>query len=349
MPETRKSGLEIRLVEALQPVRYFVLAQVLHQFMETGLHKELNAGPRTVGELSESLSLQSRRLEGVLHYLANEGYLSENDGVFSLEEKARETAVFSSWYKLLVGGYSQTFEQLGRTLQQGAGFASRSGLDVGVGSCGISQYDAYPVIVGLLQDIRDDVESVVDLGCGDGSSLADLMELLPGLSAIGVDPEPESVRAGEELMRRRGLADRVRLRVAGAENAPELDLGPGPVCFISAFVLQELLEQQGREAVLGLVREVFTHHPDAHWIVIEVDNRIADRAAMAHRLALSYYNPYFLVHYLTEQRLERDAFWHELFAEAGAEVAQQLTADPRVDSTGFLLGYRLRVNAGGAR
>ncbi|MEU3019748.1 2-ketoarginine methyltransferase [Nocardiopsis sp. NPDC007018] len=349
MPETMKSGLEIRLVEALQPVRYFVLAQVLHQFMDSGIQEKLTAGPRTAEQLSVSLSLQPRRLEGVLHYLANEGYLSENDGVFSLEEKAKETAVFSSWYKLLVGGYTQTFEQLGQTLREGAGFATRSGLDVGVGSCGISQYDAYPVIVDLIEEVRDRFASVVDLGCGDGSSLADLMELLPGLPAVGVDPEPASVRAGEELMRRRGLDDRVRLRVAGAEDAPELDLGSGPVCLVSAFVLQELLEQRGRDAVVGLVREVFAHRPDAHWIVIEVDNRIDDRTAMAHRLALAYYNPYFLVHYLTEQRLERDRFWHELFTEAGAEVERQRTADPRVDSTGFLLGYRLRADAGGAR
>jgi 2-ketoarginine methyltransferase len=97
-----------------------------------------------------------------------------------------------------------------------------------------------------------------------------------------------------------------------------------------------------------LMKEIFTCHPDSHWVVIEVDNRISDRGAMAHELARAYYNPYFLIHYLTEQRLETTGFWNDLFAEAGAEIVNRLTTEPRVDSTGFELGYLLRAARSGS-
>jgi len=41
---------------------------------------------------------------------------------------------------------------------------------------------------------------------------------------------------------------------------------------------------------------------------------------MAHPLALAYYNPYYLIHKVTEQRLEKVAFWEALFDEAGVRV-----------------------------
>lgn len=338
-----ESDFEQRLVSALQPVRQFALAQVLYHFMDTGLYDALAQEPRTVEVVSEQLRMDERRVEGVLTYLVNEGYVRRTEDGFTLTSKARETKPFQPWYQLLVGGYSETFQQIGHVLQSGTGYATRSGADVGAGSCGMSRYDALPLMLRLLEPVRDQIRQVIDLGCGSGLALADLAEHLPGVSALGVDPEPDSIRTGKKLMKDRGLDDRVQMRVASAWDAPDLAAPSEVVCFSTAFVLQEMLEQENRAQVVKLVAEVFARHPSAYWIVVEVDNQAANRSAMAHELAAAYYNPYFLIHHLTEQRLETDDFWKDLFREAGADIALQLTTNPYVDSTGFELGYLLRA------
>lgn len=335
------SNFEQRLVTALQPIRHFVLAQVLHHFMNSGLYDLLDRSSQSAAAISERLHMDRDRVDGVLSYLVNEGYVRREGEKFALTSKARDMKPFQPWYQLLVGGYAETFQQIGRVLGSGVGYATRSGADVGAGSCGMSRYDALPLMLRLLEPIRDGIRHVIDLGCGTGLALADLIEQLPGVSATGVDPEPASVQAGTKLMAERGLADRVQIQVASAQDAPSLPVPGTGACYSTAFVLQELLEQQGRAHVVRLIAEVFKRNPRAHWIVIEVDNQMNNRKIMAHELATAYYNPYFLIHRLTEQRLENEGFWQELFREAGADIVLRLTTDPSVDSTGLELGYLL--------
>jgi 2-ketoarginine methyltransferase len=342
-----ESDFEQRLVDALRPVRYFALAQALFHFVDTGIHNVLTRGPAGVEELAGELGMNPHRLRGFLLYLLNEGYLREDGERFALTAKAEEMAVFHPWYRLIVGGYAETFQQLGWALTANGEYATRRGADVGAGSCGMSRYDALPLVLRLLEPIRATVRTIVDLGCGSGHTLADLMDEMPALRAIGVDPEPASVRAARELMAERDLGQRVDLRVAGVEDVMSLSVDDGAACFLTAFVLQELLEQKGRGFVVDLMAKVLAANPGAHWVVIEVDDALASRDRMAHRLAQSYYNPYFLIHHLTEQRLEPLAFWEELFEEAGATVLARLSTDPRVDSTGFEQGYLLRAAGNG--
>ncbi len=342
------TDFEARLIQALQPVRGFALAQAVFVLMDSGIHDLLAADPGlSASTVAGKLGMDEARLGGFLRYLANEGFLAcdgnaDGDG-WRLTSKARQTNEFRAWYKLLVGGYTSTFAQLGDTLRADAPYAGRNGGDVGAGSCGISAYDALPLAERLIGRLETDHTTVVDLGCGDAGFLAALCRSLPGVTGVGLEPDAGGFDLARARIEREGLADRVDLHQAGALDVVDLDLpAHGNLCFLTAFVLQEVLEQRGREPIVAMLRETVRRHPDAHWLVIEVDYRADEPSVMRHGLGLAYYNPYYLLHELTEQRLERREFWEELFHEAGLEVVAVGHPDDNVDSTGLEIGYLLR-------
>lgn len=332
-------GFELQLIDALQPVRGFALAQGLYHLFSSGIYERIADGPQPVQDVADALELDVARTGGFLRYLANENYVALSGDTVTLTGKGRQLAPYRPWYELLVGGYAQTFQQITDVLQ-GKGYASRDGRMVGVGSCGMSAFDALPLVRDLMSDLPAAPASLVDLGCGDGTFLTSLVTESDRLTGLGVDPfAPEEPTAPGVRFVRSGATD----YVAEHGAAPGAERDPSRM-FVAAFLLQEILEQEGRAAVVGLVRGALRQ--GGHLAVVEVDHRPADPAVMRHGLGQAYYNPYYLLHILTEQRLETDAFWQDLFADAGATVVSRRVADPRVDSTGLEIGYLLTRNTG---
>ncbi|MFD7464761.1 2-ketoarginine methyltransferase [Streptomyces tendae] len=329
-------GFELRLIEALQPVRGFALAQGIHHLFTSGLYERVAAGPQRVADVADSLELDPSRTAGFLRYLANEDYVTLSGDIVALTDKGRALGAYRPWYELLVGGYAETFQQVTDVLR-GKGYASRDGRMVGVGSCGISAFDALPLVRELVSDLPAAPTSVVDLGCGDGTFLTDLVDGTGTATGIGVDPfAPETSAVAGISFVRSGATDFVRRDTRDDPDPSRL--------FLAAFLLQEVLEQEGRGAVVELVRGALRQ--GGHLAVVEVDHRPADPRVMRHGLGLAYYNPYYLLHVLTEQRLETDEFWQELFEEAGARLVSRRLVDVRVDSTGLEVGYLLTRREG---
>jgi 2-ketoarginine methyltransferase len=294
-------------------------------------------------DLADALEVDRERLEGVLRYLANEDLIAiDGYGRVRLTPAGQEMREYKPWYDLLVGGYGRSFDDLPAIVGARSSYAGRKGHFVAEGSCGISQFDALPMTASLLSGELQNVRTVVDIGCGDGSYLIELCLSVPGVNGIGFELDPEVVDEGNALATRRGLSDRVSMKLGRAATAiPELPDGMGPFCFVTAFVLQEILEQSGRHAVVELLRGTFNRYPDSRWIVIEVDHRPSDPAIMEHGLGLAYYNPYYLLHVVTEQRLETVDYWTRLFDEAGLRVSATTLPDPQIDSLGLKVGFLL--------
>jgi 2-ketoarginine methyltransferase len=328
-------NFEMRLIGALQPIRGFVLAQAVHHFFRSGVYDRMASGRCSVWQLADEFKMDPSRLLGFLRFLANEDLVVFDDDDVWLTPQAQTLGPFRPWYDLLVGGYAETFQQITTTLP-GEAYASRDGAFVGIGSCGISQYDALPLVRRLVRELPVPPSAIIDLGCGDGRFLADLARGFPGIPAIGVDPFAPVDRDDAGVEFRRGHAlDHVR-DLAPVEAVP----GAARPLFVTAFLLQEILGQDGRGPVVDLVRRIVR---SGAWLaVVEVDHRPSDPAVMRHGLGLAYYNPYYLLHVLTEQELQTTAFWLELFEEAGAVVVARHGVDPRVDSTGLEFGCLLR-------
>jgi 2-ketoarginine methyltransferase len=337
---------EEKLILGLQPIRQFVLAQALYYFMDTGIQEAIASSRRslTIEDLAKKFSLHKGRLRGFIQYLANEGFVLLIDGdVVRLTADGEKIANFQPWYTLLIGGYAQTLLQLPTALRADGTYADRDSARVGVGSCGISQHDALPMTRRLLNQISDTPRTLVDVGCGDGGYLIELCRWSTAVRGIGIEPDIESAVAARQLAETHGIAHRIDVKVGSAAILPALDLDqhPKPLCFITAFVLQEILAQEGRAAVVHLLSTVFENYPDASWIVIEVDHRPDDVQVMSHALGLAYYNPYYLIHQLTEQTLEPAIFWEQVYLDAGLRVVSREYPDPSYDSLRLKIGFLL--------
>lgn len=340
---TIPANFERSLIDNLQPIRYFALAQALYHGHRLGVFAKMEATPGIDEEtLAAGLGLDHDRLLALLRYLSNEGYVVADPG-WSLTVKGAGFPAFAPWYELLVGGYAGTFQQLGDVLREGAGWAGRDATRVGAGSCGISAYDALPLVERLLERSGSQVTTIVDLGCGDAGFLIDLLLRQPRLHGVGLEPNPGSITRGDVRARATGTAERLTLHNGSASDVSLLELpqaGRG-TCFLTAFVLQEILEQSGEQAVVELLKRTLDVYPEALWLVIEVDHQPM-APIMNHGLAMAYYNPYYLIHAITEQRLETHEYWVNLFRRNGLVCLDVAHPDDRADSTGLEFGYLLQ-------
>ncbi len=246
------------------------------------------------------------------------------------------------WYVMLIGGYATTFLQMGDRLKAGSGWATRNATQVGVGSCGISHFDAIPLTRSLMAKAPTACTRLLDLGCGNGLYLAEFCKALPHIHAWGAEPDRGGYEEAAALVEREGLSDRIRISHSGAVEFLDSEFDFTPDFIVLGFVLHEILGQSGRQAVVDFLRKIIRRFPDINIIIIEVDNQFHNPRAMRHGLSLAYYNPYYLLHCFTNQKLIEDAEWQEIFSEAGLSLITRETTSDQVDSTGLEIGYLLR-------
>ncbi|AQZ70375.1 hypothetical protein BKM31_13715 [[Actinomadura] parvosata subsp. kistnae] len=344
MRTTVDPSFELRLIEAIRPISEHFLAVGIHHLFDTGIYDALAGRPAVpIPVLAGELAMDVDRLRGFLLYLANEDIVQVADDRVALTAKAAGLNEFRAWYTFLIGGYAGTIQQIGGALTRGAPDCTRNGEYVGVGSCEISRYDGMPMTLDLLEKGGVSARELLDLGCGNALYLTEFAKAVPGLRAWGVEPDADGYRAALSLVEREGMADRVRLVHASATDFlrhPPQDCRPDLI--VLGYVLQEILAQEGEEAVLELLRGIITRFPRINVVVIEVSDEIGNPAVMRHGVARNFWNPYFLIHYFTRQRLARKDYWDELFRRAGLSVAAFTSTDPRIDSSGVELGYLLR-------
>ena len=339
------AGFERRLIEGVRPIAEHYLAIALHHLFSSGVFDELASPAEAVpiASVAEALGLDAHRLRGLLLFLANEDVVTVEDDAVALTPKGRQYGEFRPWYTMMIGGYTTTLEQIGRALPEGSPFCTREGRYVGQGSCQVARYDGMPITRTLLARAGIDSREVLDLGCGNGLYLIDFCRDLPEIRAWGAEPDQGGYEEAVELVEQAGMSDRIRLL---HRSATEFLLDPPAACdpdlIVFGYVLHEVLAQEGEDAVVELLRGVVERFPRINVVVVEVVNEIENPAVMRHGLARNFWNPYYLLHYFTPQRLETQAFWERIFELAGLRVEDVITTDPAVDSTGVELGYLLR-------
>jgi 2-ketoarginine methyltransferase len=335
------SNFELGLVESIQPIRHFVLASSIHHLFSSGIYDFLSSKKSSISSISDKLSLDKARTYGFLMYLVNENILIKDGDLFELSEKGVGLAQFRAWYTMLIGGYGATFLEIGDKLKQGSGIAGREIVSVGVGSCGISHYDAFPLTKQLIQKMDISPETICDMGCGNGMYLVEFCNYFAGIKTIGIEPNEESCVVAREYISSKNMSDRVEIVCADAAEWVQKPSKHKPDMFILGFVLHEIMGQRGRSEVVKFLTTIRENCPDSHIVVIEVDDQIATPSVMQHALAKAYYNPYYLLHYFTNQKLLTPSEWESIFRDSGYAVKAKDTTSHNVDSTGLELGYLL--------
>jgi len=336
-------NLEHALIQSIDPIRGYVLATTLYQFFDYGIYDLIKNKSRLVSEIAKELDYDKTKLSAMLQFLVNENIVEIEDEKVFLTDKGKETAQFRAWYTMLIGGYGQTFLQLGDTLKNDAGMASRNAAKVGIGSCGISYYDALPLTKRLMKEMSYEPKCILDLGCGNGLYLTEFCRYFPDIYAIGVEPDANGCKAARHLIKKTGFNDRVKIINNTAQGFLKKHDNYNPDLLILGFILHEILGQEGEEGVCSFLRSVREKYPHLFLIIIEVDDQFDNQTMMQHGLSKAYYNAYYLLHYFTQQKLKKPDFWERVFNIAGYRIVSQQTTDGTIDSTGLELGYLLKA------
>lgn len=344
-PQHPFQNFEKRLIDKIQPIRFHVLATAIYYLFNTKIYHFIEKNDFcSLKNLAQGLDLNETFLKAFLLYLRNEELLIydiEQDKI-SLSPQGQELKEFEPWYVMLVGGYSLTFNQIGEVLTKKIKYASRAADLVGIGSCGISQYDAIPLTKKLMTYIPEECTRLLDLGCGNALYLVEFCKKYPQFYAYGAEPDPKSCDAAKQLIAAEGMTDRIKILCTTAEGFFHSNSDYKPDLIILGFILQEILGQSGEEAVTDFLKDIIKNYPLINIIVIEVDNLFHELQTMKHPLAQAYYNPYYLIHYLTPQKLERKEYWQKLFVRCGLKIIREETVSSEVDSTQFEMGFLLK-------
>lgn len=328
--------------KTLDYIKGFVGAKVILQMLKLGVFDDLLAG-RTLEQIAEARGMDAYLLRTVFEYLAVEDVLVKQiDGdkvSFRLSGYGSRIKHYEGWYNILVGGYDSIFSNIGAMLTEGIDGYRRDGLWVGIGSCQISKYDTIPITKEFIRSVKPDTRRIVDFGCGNALYLCALASELPGIRAIGIEPDEGAYRAGLEKVAEMGLEDQVSLVNVDALDY-EIDETPDFILF--GFVLQEIVSQIGRPAFIEYLRKLGQKFAGSYLMVMEVDYDIDNREVMQSPMGRGYYNPYFLLHPFTNQLLLPKKEWDAIFAEAGYEVVRDEVTSPKADPTGFGICYVLK-------
>ena len=336
---------ESHLVDALEPFRGFVLSTMIFLLQQSGLEEDLLRGG-TVADICKSHGWDQPRTAAVADYLVAAGLASRDaGGVLRLTERTRRYGEARAWYEMMIGGYGRTFLSLSEHLEIGSAPTPRNGGWVGSGSCGISQHDAVPLLRRLLAETpstEGQYRRLVDLGCGSGVYLTELCRDYPGLTAVGLEPDPDGAAAARAWVAKEELTNRIDIAQHGALDWLSTVGDQPPDLAVLAFVIHEVLGQEGENGVRRLLTSLFEASPGLTLAIIDIDLGSSSKARMAQPLAQSYYNAYFLMHPFTSQRLESREWWEQLFRSCQLEAVAFGTTDPAMDSTGFEVGWLLR-------
>lgn len=342
-PVTEDNPFLEGLLRSLGHIRGFVAAQVFFDVLREGILPLVDSG-LDVDAICQRKGYRRELLEATFEYLVIEDVLEKDrtpDGAsaFRLTPYGRDLEKYQGWFFMFVGGYGPIFANVAKMMREGTSAATRIGEWVGTGSCLISQYDTIPLTKDFMARVSPNPRSIVDFGCGNALYLCTFCESMPGIKAIGIEPSRGAYEAGVKMVRERGLEARIEL-----VNCEALDyaIEAAPDFVLFGFVLHELYGQIGEEALVRYLAELGRRFSKSHLIVMEVDYDVDNHAVMKAPMGRGYYNPYFLLHPFTGQKLVPRAKWVEMFGRAGFEILALEEVDARVDPSGLGIGLLLR-------
>lgn len=205
------------------------LSQAIHVAARLGIADCLRDGPRSSDELAAETRTHADSLYRLLRVLAAAGVLHEDDGrrfsLTPLGEPLRSDVPGSlHGWAAFIGRpyYRQAWSELEHTVRTGENaFQHVHGVDVWTYRSDKPEENAIfdramesltrsgvPAVLAAYDFGR--FGTIVDVGGGNGSLLADVLAAHPGVEGVLFD-QPHVVAGAGELLRERGVADRVRV------------------------------------------------------------------------------------------------------------------------------------------
>ena len=297
------------------------LVPVLSALAELDLLKPMQSGSFRLDDFE---SIPNRHvLRALIDYLESVGLL-EFDNVF---EAWSTTELGESMFRragaaLILESYQDYFDRLPELLTSDHATATCDRRKNVLGSGSLHQRKFFPPALEILSDLQPD--TVIDLGCGDGTFLSLAMDRLPQANAIGVDLSEVAIAEAETRLTGRP----VNFTTCDASKIDEwsrvVPRSHRPVV-VMWFVLHEFAQKQTDIAV-DFFKRLHAVMPQCHVLLGEVvAHRPNDLAAAKLDSAMPEFS---LFHALSGQGL---LSWNQL-EELRDSIPFHVAAEHRIDA-----------------
>ncbi|MFI6503981.1 class I SAM-dependent methyltransferase [Nonomuraea typhae] len=290
------------------------------------------------GKSAAGLGCDARLLRATLDYLVIRGIFVKDGDAYRYSEHGRELAPYYGYLPMHIGAYEPVFGQYEQVLHgdlvYGANLKRAEHELVG----GMSAMEEH--LLARLNTLMDEIAftGVLDLGCGSGRMLAQVLRRSPRLRGVGVDQAQEACEKARQNLADEGLAGRTTILYGDAGRLHELPAGvlAQVDLVIAMFVMHEIHWQRSRAGVVSCLRDIAgVIGSGGRFLMVEV-SRIAAGGA---RPGLRFVPEYQLVHEYSNQRLAGEQEWREMLAEAGLTVLRTEPAG-MCEAFCFVVGVR---------
>lgn len=272
-----------------------------------------------LGAAAAGLGIGAEQITPLLNYLIVRGYVERDEaGAFRLTARAIGTAPYFGYLSTMIGAYEPVFARIEDLVSGKVTY----GRDV------TRSYDEMVRGLTALEDrlmgpvaevASEGAAKILDLGCGSARMLTRICELNPGMRGVGVDRNPDSCATARATVASAGLEDRITIIQGDASDLASLppDVLAGVDMVSVMFLLHEILRQQGRAGVAGLLSGIGSLiGPGGKLVMVEVSGTVEH----AYRPNQLFVPEYELLHEYTNQRLAPRPEWEAMAGEAGLKV-----------------------------
>jgi ubiquinone/menaquinone biosynthesis C-methylase UbiE len=303
-------------------VKGFALTQVIGSLQQLGFFEVLQRAPAEAEALAHTLRLRIDVLAPVLEYLYGAGILEKHEAQWALSTRGRFITLQPHGLFLLYRAYGAIFFHLDRMLKGEVEYGSEILRDepwMATGSSQIIRWLPIPVVMNWIDELQ--CKSLLDIGCGAGDFLGEVIKTGRFVRVVGVDRSPEIIKLAAARNPGSKMVS-IEYHVVDAMIPADLERLKVQVPKIDAvsimFVLHELVYVSPETARLFL-SNLRAAYPSARVFVCElVAPSLEERANAGSGNELLY-------HSLSHQRPLPLHDWLRLFSDAGYRVEKMKT------------------------
>jgi phenylpyruvate C(3)-methyltransferase len=312
-----------------------VAAWAIAAAWEVGALDELHeARTLDAGSFAARRGLDPAATAGMFRALASVGVVQRRGPVVAAAGTFDEVYRYKSFFHWLSRGSAELFRQMPSVLvtQNRVGeFYRRDAAAIAYACREIDELCYAPTFWAAMERLDFDLSTVVDLGCGSGGRVLDILARYPRARGIGVDvarPAIEAARAGSQAAGAAGRVTFVHADVLDLDERPEF----ADIELITCFMMgHDLWPREDCVAALRRFRKVF---PSARRFLLGDATRtagVSDSDLPVFTLGFE------LGHDLMGVFLPTVADWESVFDEAGWELVRTNTIDMTVGEVIFEL------------
>ncbi|MEV4892841.1 class I SAM-dependent methyltransferase [Nonomuraea sp. NPDC055795] len=284
------------------------------------------------------LGCDARLLRATLDYLIIRDIFVSEGGLYRLSEHGRELAPYYGYLPMHVGAYEPIFGRYEEVLRGDLVYGRdlRRAEHELVGGMSAMEEHLLTRLTSLMNEMS--FTGVLDMGCGSGRMLSQVLRRGPDLRGVGVDQAEQACEKARHNLAAEGLAERTTILHGDASRLSELpaDVLEQVDLVIAMFVMHEIHWQRSREGVISCLRSIAeVIGPDGRFLMVEVSRVAAERP----RPGLRFVPEYQLVHEYSHQRLATEQDWRDMLAEAGLQVLRTEPAG-MCEAFCFVIGTR---------